>query len=183
MIPSLLNNKTIWYILILISYSPGSGYTRKEIKELTKLDNISLDNALKKLISHKIIRKNGRIMKVDFNNIETKFIFDIIDHEKSKLNYPSYDLFIVLFEFVNLIYLKKIDKIFLFGSYAKKIASENSDIDLAIFSEDKVNLITEEEKIEIKFNKKLQLHYFKTNELNGTNKLVKEILKDGVPVL
>lgn len=65
----------------------------------------------------------------------------------------------------------------------KKTASQNSDIDLAIFSEEKINLIQQEEQIEAKFNRELQLHYFKTEELKQKNKLIENILKDGVKLI
>ena len=183
MIPSILNNKTVWYFLILASYSPGSGYSRKEIKDITKLDNASLDKVLRKLIFHKIIKKEKRIIKMNFDNPETGMILDLLEQIKKKLNHPTYDLLLIITEFLHFIEFAEIDSIYLFGSHAKKTTSPNSDIDIAIFSDEKLNLIKEEEKIEEKFGKELQLHYFKTEELKHRNKLIENILKDGVKIL
>lgn len=183
MIPSILNNKTTWYFLILASYSSGSGYTRKEIKELTNLDNLSLDKVLRKLLFHKIIRREKRVIKLNFDNPETQIILDLINQEKIRLNQPSYELFMIIIEFMHLIENNYIDFIYLFGSHAKKTASQHSDIDIAIFSQQNINLIKEEERIETKFNKELQIHYFKTEDLKSKNKIIENILKDGVKIL
>ena len=183
MIPAILNNKTVWYVLILASYSPGSGYTRKEIKELSKLDNLSLDKALRKLSFHKIIKKEKRIIKLNFDNPETKTLLDLIEQEKKRLNHPSYELFLILTEFIHLVEQHPIDAMYLFGSHAKKTASSESDIDIAVFSSQNITLIKEEEKIETKFNKELQLHYFRTEERSSRNKLMENILKDGIRIV
>ena len=76
-----------------------------------------------------------------------------------------------------------IDALYLFGSHAKKTASPQSDIDLAIFSSQNISLIKEEEKVETKCNKELQLQYFRTEELNTKNKLIQNILKDGIRIV
>lgn len=183
MISSILNNKTVWYFLILASYSAGSGYTRKEIKELTKLDNLSIDNILKKLLFNKIILKDKRIIKLNFNNSETQQILEIINQEKKRLNHPAYELFMILTEFIHLIESYDIDMIYLFGSHAKKTASQNSDIDLAVFSSKNIDLINTEEKIETKFDKELQIHYFKTEQIKSKDKIIANILKDGVKII
>ena len=183
MIPSLLNNKTVWYFLILASYSPGSGYTRKEIQDLTHLDNLSIDRTIQKLLFHKVVRKEKRIIKLNFDNPETMHLLDFIHQEKKKLNYPSYELFMLLIDFFQSIEIYSIDSIYLFGSHAKKTASTNSDIDIAIFSLEEVNVLREEEKIESKFGKELQIHYFKIGDIKKKNKLVEQILKDGVKIL
>ncbi|MBI2564593.1 nucleotidyltransferase domain-containing protein [Candidatus Woesearchaeota archaeon] len=89
----------------------------------------------------------------------------------------------IIIEFMHLIENNYIDFIYLFGSHAKKTASQHSDIDIAIFSQQNINLIKEEERIETKFNKELQIHYFKTEDLKSKNKIIENILKDGVKIL
>jgi len=180
MIANILNNKSVWKLLALVSYSPGSGYTRQEILRLLRWNNLSLDRTIKKLEFYKIIKKEKRIIKLDFNNNETKILLNIIEEDKKKLNCPSFELLVILNEFLRLTEDKNIDSVYLFGSHAKKTASVSSDIDLAIFSDEKINLIESKEKIIKEFDKEIQLHYFKKGE---KGKLINDIFKNGVKIL
>ena len=180
MIINILNNKSVWKFLALASYSPGAGYTRKEIIKVLRWNNLSLDRTLQKLLFYKIAIKEGRIIKLNFVSDDTKMLLDIIEHEKKKLNYPSFELFIILIEFLKLVENYKIDEIYLFGSHAKKTASVSSDIDIAVFSDEKINLISAKDTILQDIGKDIQIHYFKTKE---KSKLVDEVLKHGVRML
>ena len=177
---NVLNNKSIWRLLALVSYSPGAGYTRKEIMELLKWNNLSLDRSLKKLEFYKIIKRERRVIKLNFGNKETGRLLEMIEEDKRKLNHPSFELFLVLTEFLRLIEEDNIDSVYLFGSHAKKTASISSDIDIAVFSDKKLNLIEAKERILQSLEKKIQVHYFKTGE---KGKLVNEIIKHGVKIL
>jgi len=180
MITAILNNKSVWKLLALMSYSSGAGYTRKEILKLLKWNNLSLDRALRKLEFFKIIRKEGRLIKFDFSSEETKILLDIIEEDKKRLNYPSFELFLILNEFLRLTEGESIDRMFLFGSHAKKTASVSSDIDIAVFSGSKLDLIGAQDRIMQEHNKKAQIHYFRTGE---KGKLIDDILKNGVRIL
>ena len=180
MIINILNNKSTWKFLALASFSPGAGYTRKEIMKLLDWNNLSLDRTLRKLEFYKIIKKQNRIIKLNFEESRTHELLDIIEQEKSRLNRPSFELFLVLAEFIRLIQDYQIDSVYLFGSHAKKTASVNSDIDIAVFSGKKVNLIKEKDQIMQTLKKNIQLHYF---NLGSKDKLVDEIVKHGVKLL
>ncbi|MCX6707265.1 MAG: nucleotidyltransferase domain-containing protein [Candidatus Woesearchaeota archaeon] len=177
MITAILNNKSAWKLLALMSYSPGAGYTRKEILDLLRWNNLSLDRALRKLEFFKIIKKENRSIKFDFGSEDAKILLEIIENDKKRLNHPPFELFLALGEFLRLAEGKRIDKMFLFGSYAKKTASAGSDIDIAVFSQEKVDLIEAQDKMMQEQGKKMQVHYFKAGE---KGKLVDEILKHGV---
>lgn len=179
MLVNILNNKSVWRFLALVSYSPGAGYTRKEILNILKWTNLSLDRTLRKLEFYNIIKKEGRIIKINFND-ETEKLLEIIEDDKKRLNHPSFELFLVLSEFLRLIESYKIDSVYLFGSHAKKTASVNSDIDIAVFSKEKINLIKAKDRIMQQFNKEIQLHYLKPGD---KGKLVNEIMKHGVKIL
>jgi len=180
MIVNILNNKSTWKFLALASYSPGAGYTRKEIIKLLDWNNLSLDRTLKKLEFYKVIKKQGRIIKLDFEQPITQQQLNILEQEKSRLNQPTFELFLVLAEFLRLIQELSIQSVYLFGSHAKKTASVNSDIDIAIFSEKKVNLIDAKDKIQQTFQKNIQLHYFNSGD---KGKLVDEVFKHGVKLI
>lgn len=183
MIPALLTNTTMWRALLLISYESGAGYTRKDLQSLTHLDNLSLDLTIKKLLFHKILHKEKRVYYLTFENQETNTLLKIMEDQKKELRYPSYELFLILVELVHALEKKNIEAIYLFGSHAKKTASLHSDIDIAVFSDAHLDLSAEEEKIEEKFGKELQVHSFLTKELEGKSSLIKNILKDGVRLI
>ncbi|MCL2722613.1 MAG: nucleotidyltransferase domain-containing protein [Treponema sp.] len=79
-----------------------------------------------------------------------------------------------------------IDKVYLYGSYAKGIEQEHSDIDLCFFSkafETKRNLdvLTELFYLKIKYDKDILIepNAFPLSELHNDNPFVKEILRTG----
>ncbi|MCF6269714.1 MAG: nucleotidyltransferase domain-containing protein [Melioribacteraceae bacterium] len=75
-------------------------------------------------------------------------------------------------------------KIILFGSYALKKASDNSDIDLAIvfkeLKEDRFETRLKLMKFSRKFNEVIEPHPFLNSEFNETNPFASEILKNGI---
>jgi predicted nucleotidyltransferase len=171
MIFNILNNKSTWKLLALYSYSPGSGFTREDIKKILKWNNTTLDKALEKLFFYDILKKEKRIIKYNFES----GILDLFEKEKKRLNYPSFELFLILNDFIKFCESHKAD-MFLFGSHAKKTASINSDIDIAVYSN--FDYLEAVEKILDDYNKKIQVH----NIINGS-KLDKEVKKHGVKLV
>ncbi len=87
------------------------------------------------------------------------------------------------------IFLRKINpnikKIYLFGSYAKGTANDDSDIDLAIiFDElsDAFDMQVELMKMRRKFDTRIEPHPFHESDFNATHPLANEILNNGVEV-
>ena len=79
-----------------------------------------------------------------------------------------------------------IDRVFLFGSYAKETASEDSDIDLCFFSHDfenkpAIDILRQLCRLTRKYNQSVDIepHAFPTSELAKDNPFVKEILRSG----
>lgn len=180
-------DKDIFQLLVVFSLSPGSKLTRNELKEKTKMLNVTLDNCLTTLINSSIIKKEKRMHSLNIDN--SKQIIDMISKEYKKLNELPLNAF---FSVVNMVYFlknfKKLD-IYLFGSYAKLIYKENSDIDIAIISDNfsqknKKNLSRFVDKIEQRFTKKIEIHYFGTNFYKNTSDpLVKDILRNNVRLI
>ena len=87
--------------------------------------------------------------------------------------------------------LGNLEQVILFGSYAKRTFSKDSDIDVAIITQEKSAddelLITDIiDRLHKRFRKEIQPHYYTAKEfkeLAKKNKLVKEIVKDGVRLL
>ena len=180
MICNILSNKSVWKFIVLASYAPGAGYTRQEILKLLHWNNLSLDRTLKKLEFYGIIIKEGRIIRLNLESVETTLLLDVVEYEKKRLRQPSFELFMILNEFLRLIEGKDIKKAYLFGSHAKKTASVHSDIDIAIFSDATLDLIEAQDAILQEFNKRIEVHYFSAQE---KGKLVDEVVKHGVLIL
>jgi len=79
-----------------------------------------------------------------------------------------------------------IDKVYLYGSYAKGTQQENSDVDICFFSESfksqrNLDILTELFYLKIKYDKDLLIepNAFPTSELNNDNPFVNEILRTG----
>ena len=77
----------------------------------------------------------------------------------------------------------RIDKVILFGSYVKGKATENSDIDVCVVSEDFDNVFkvgVEIDRLADQIDEKLEIHVMKPDQLrNKYNTLSREILEYG----
>ncbi len=180
-------NKDILKILTIFSISPGSRFLRKELKEKTKLNNINLDKVINILINSDLIKKEKRFFSLNLDN--AKFIIELVSNEYKRLKeLPFYVYFSIIEIVFFLSKLKKID-VYLFGSYAKLIFKDTSDIDIAIVS-DKINDKGKKElnkiigKLESKYKKNIEIHYFtKDFYKNKKDPLVKEILRNGIKLV
>ena len=179
-------DKDIIKILTLFSVSPGSKFVRNEIKEKTMLNNAPLDNALNILLNNGVLVKEKRFLSLNFENKNLKILLDIIKKEHLRFKeIPLVIYYAVLDMSPVLANIRDIAKAYLFGSYAKLIYTEKSDIDLAIIlgKEDK-NIIDKVkngiDKIEKKYNKNIELHFFEKKEMKQRDPIIKEILKNGI---
>jgi uncharacterized protein len=79
-----------------------------------------------------------------------------------------------------------VEKILLFGSFARNRQSENSDIDLAIvlrkFTKDRFNTRLELMKFTREFEEVIEPHPFLSSEFEDSDPFVSEILKTGETV-
>lgn len=185
MINNILSNKSVWKILILYSYGEGAGFNWTDLKTQTKLHIASLKNALELLVLYKVLKKNKRIYKLNFENIQTQELMNLINSEKKRLNFPNFDLYLNLISLLEEIQMNKnrdkIKEIYLFGSHAKKKASINSDIDIVILSEN-INLNFTKEMIKLEENLGVEFQIIVLEKL-GTDKLSEEIKKNGVKLI
>lgn len=190
----LLGSKATWRILLLMAESPGGRLTRPEIRRLTCLGNKAITESLNDLLIYNIItiKKDGKtIYGLDMANEFTKQILILCEMERKKTNSLPYSYSLILREYVRMItsiILPK--KILLFGSVAKRIFREDSDIDIALVVHKEMAVQTRLEAEEIanklkkRFGKDIQQHIFTTKEFeNPKDKLVSEIKRDGVDLL
>ena len=170
-------------VLTVFSLSPGSKFLRKEVKDKINLNNVNLDNVINVLLNSDLIKKEKRFL---YFNLENKEILGLVQEEYKKLKELPLEVY---FSIVDLIFIlskfKGLD-VYLFGSYSKLIFKEDSDIDIAIISEgiDKKNIIPLTSKIESRYNKKIEIHYFGKNFYsNKKDPLINDILRNGVKLI
>ncbi len=81
---------------------------------------------------------------------------------------------------------RRILKVFLYGSHAKGIAGEWSDIDLAVVSPDFSEDLFEERirlmKLSLGIDKRIEPSPFRPEDFNENNPLVNEINKSGIEI-
>jgi len=177
-------DKNIIRILTYFLISPGSRYTRKEIKEKTEMNNIPLDSTLTKLKLLKLIIESKKLYALNFSIEKNKEIFNIISNEYKSFNIP-YKIFNLLVELGEKLSRNKyVKSVMLFGSYAKLIQTENSDI--AVIIEKKLKLKQQIDKITEqinKINKKIELHFFEEKEMKEKDPVIKDVLRNGKLIL
>lgn len=188
-----LGTRTVWKILLVLSEAPGKAVSRKEIRALTKSGNKVLAKFLELMEKFNIITSNkiGKTYyyKINLSNPFIEPILNLIKLEKKELNNPDFVILNILREFVyelTNINLRSLNKVILFGSYAKRTHTNNSDIDVAVILNEKNRndelLITESiNKLNNRFKKEIQPHYYTTKEFKeNKSKLMDEITKDGI---
>jgi predicted nucleotidyltransferase len=171
-------------ILTLFSLAPGMKLKRIEIKEKTKLNNVSVDRALGTLLNSSVLVREGNYFKLNLNE-KTKTIIKLIQEEYKKLNEVPLNVFFSILEIAQKISGLKDAEIYLFGSYAKLTFTSESDIDLAIVSDKNLTFLEKRAlKIEKKYKTKMQLHFFpKDFKKHKEDPLVKEILRNGIKII
>jgi predicted nucleotidyltransferase len=171
-------------VLILFSLAPGIKLKRKEIKEKTKLTNLTLDKALNILLNSSILLREDNYFKLNLNE-ETKTLIKMIQEEYKNLNEIPLNAFFSILEIAEKISALKDVEVYLFGSYAKLTFTPESDIDLAIVSERELRFLEKQAlKIEKKYKTKIQLHFFpKDFKEHKEDPLVKEILRNGIKLI
>ena len=178
----LLINKNLMKILLFLAISPGSRYSRKEIKEKTNMNNLPLDSSLIELTNFKLVNQKNKLYYV---NLENQIVKQLLDEIKELKTLPLKIQFILLDFISNTLKIRGIESIVLFGSYSKLIYSEKSDIDIAIIlrkldktTKKKISNIAN--KLSKKHKKEIQEHFFTQEDLQSKkDPLIKDILKNG----
>lgn len=185
-----LFDKNLMKVLALFLISPGSRYMRKEIKEKTGMNNVPLDQALTKLNNLKVIKQEKNLLMIN-QDYEFKEFLEKIRKEFVELNLPLKVYSILLEVTDNFSGLSSIKNIYLFGSYAKLIYHEDSDIDIAIIFSNKIKnkdelekkIDKDTEKISKKHKKKIEIHFFLEKDMKEKDPLIKDILRNGKRIL
>ncbi len=187
-----LGSRSAWKILLVLAEAPGKAVSRKEIRTLTLMGNKMVDKYAELLRQFEIILVNRignrKYYKFNLNSSFANKLLELIKLEKEKLeniNFVITNLLRELVYEVTTIDQTNVLKIILFGSYAKRTYTDSSDLDLALIVKERHPteelLITEAvDKLEKRFGKEIQTHYFTANEFLSNAKLVQEIKRDGI---
>ncbi len=131
----LLLKSNVAKILAVFSLQPGRKFRRKELKELTKLNNVPLDSALNLLKATGIIKAEGKKYRFNFEKEE---IIRIIQKEHAELNKIPLKVLFAVLDVAEKLAKRKCD-LYLFGSYAKGSYTPESDVDLAVICDEKMD--------------------------------------------
>jgi len=182
-----LFEKDIVKILTLYSLSPGSRFSREEIKKKTDMNNITLNKTLFLMLNLALLIKEKHLFSINFENKNSKLAMGFVSNQYSLLKHLPLSSYYILLEIYYEIIKEKIGgEVYLFGSYAKLTFREKSDIDLAVISDtlDKKSFNKCISRLEKKHKKKIEVHYFSNNFYkNKKDPLVKEILQHGVRLI
>lgn len=175
-------------VMTVISLSRGSRFHRKELKERTAMNNVTIDKTLALLLNSGLIAKKNRCFFLNLENEHAKEISEIILKQYRQLReiplnayFSITDLVLYLSRFKNL-------DVYIFGSYSKLVFRETSDIDIAIISdstgENKKEIQKAVQKTEKKYKKRIEIHYFGSGFYkNKKDPLVAEILRNGIKLI
>lgn len=193
-----LGTRTAWKIFFVLGEAPGKAVPRKEIQRLTGIGNKALSKFLLLLEKFGMITSmkdgNAYYYRIDYSNAFARQALEIIGQEKKQLNNPDFITLNILRELVyelTNVSLENIQKVILFGSYAKKTYTKNSDIDTAIIVRKKSPgeevLIAEiTDRLKKRFGREIQPHYFTVEEFESERKkagIAKDIAAEGVVLL
>lgn len=189
MISNILTTRATIKILKLFSIAPGKSLILKEIKEFTKIPNVSVANTLNKLVVSRILNKEDKKYRLDLSNPEVEKIIEILKTENRNLREIPYRIWLILFEISFELNKINLENSILFGSWSKHIAKQDSDIDIAIIIKKrnlKEEMLIEKsaDKISKKYGQKIQLHFIEKEDFErNRTELIREIKRDGIRFL
>lgn len=180
-------DKDCFKALSVFAMSPGSRFRREEIKAKTRLNNVPLDKALVKLVNCRILKMEKNLYGIEFDSEASKRVIDAVIRQYKELREIPLDVFLILADIVDAMATVKGIEVYLFGSYAKLIYREKSDVDVAIVFEraHHLDLARLEQKLEKTYGKHVQIHDFDKGPFynNKNDPLVSDILRNGVRLL
>jgi len=175
-------------VMTVISLSRGSRFHRKELKERTAMNNVTIDKTLALLLSSGLISKKNRCFFLNLENEDAKDISEIILKQYRQLREIPLDAYFSITDMV--LYLSRFKNldVYIFGSYSKLVFRQTSDIDIAIISdsisENKKEIQKAVQKTEKKYKKTIEIHYFDSRFYkNKKDPLVAEILRNGIKLI
>lgn len=191
MIETILSSKTNIRIIKFLSFQPNKYFTIKEIENWAYVKGGNLRRALRKLEAFDIIIADPDMNKLRYKIKTTNHIYQslkiLFEVESERFQGIQQKEINIMADFVNELY-KKYDDIYdiiLFGSVARGLYSNRSDIDILILKDEKsTNIEMEIIKIKEKFERKIQFFIHTPEEYKTLNEpLFKEIKNEGISLI
>ena len=154
-----------------------------QIKEHTGLSNSSLQNILNKLVQDKTLKldktKSNTFYKI---NNKKQFTLKFSEIATQKFNKLNLGVKVPLKNFLKNI-SKEIYTVILFGSASTKEERKESDIDLLIISNSKINLDNNKKEAEITSKYPISIFQATTNQfINNKDDIIIQARKTGFPI-
>ncbi len=162
---------------------------RKELQQLTLLNNVPLDKALIRLVSSGILARAGRYFAVNLGSEFAQSIIALCSKQHVLLKKIPLRVYFLVVDFVFQASTFRGVEVYLFGSYSKLVFSERSDVDIAVIISGEVRiknaLTTLSANLGASYGKEVQLHFFHKKAFYGSRKdpLVRGIMQHGVRLI
>lgn len=194
LVETILGFKGTWRVLSFLSQTPTKPVSRTNIKKYTYLGGEAINTSLKRLTLTNILIKLKKGKKeyyyYNLDNDFSKEILNMFKLENAKLRYIDYKTHMVLNEFTRKVLDKilNIEHMSVFGSFAKGMQRQDSDLDLVlVFDKRDVKselLITDiVDSIKEQFDMKIEPHYFEKEDfMRNDSSLLKEIKNDEIVI-
>lgn len=182
-----LLDKGAMRVLTVFSLSPGSRLNRQSLKKQSMLSNVILNKTINKLVNANVLARNRNLLVLNLANKDADRIMGMVSESYNKFRrLPLKEYFMLVDIITAFMKLKGIGDVYLFGSYAKLVFRESSDIDLAFVSDNIQEKPLERiaAKLEKKYGKRIEIHMFSSKFYRSKrDPLVREILRDGIRIV
>ena len=184
MIENILGSKVnIRIIRLLISY-PNKDFSTSDIEKFTGTKGGNLHRAIRKLTIYNIILKNKNLYRIYYANPLIESLIKIFEKEKKYFQNIDQKELNIISDFTNELLKTYTDvkEIILFGSVARGMYSQKSDMDFMIIKENishKIELqIT---KLTKKYERKIQFFLHTPKDFKDSKEpMIKEVKKEGI---
>lgn len=154
-----------------------------QIKEHTNLSHSSLQNVLKELVENKVLEEE-KTKSNKFYKTKNKKLFELKFSEIAikKFNNLNINIKIPLTNFLKEI-PKEVYTIILFGSASKRQETKESDIDLLIVSNNKLDLEKNKKEAELTSKYPISIFHCNINQFqNNQDPIIIQAIKTGFPI-
>jgi predicted nucleotidyltransferase len=157
--------------------TPNKAFSVTKLKELTAFSNNSLYSGLKTLRSYNVLIKEGKNYVLNSQNELIFQLKQILTNDKLQFKFISTKAFLNIRSILKFLESKEVEQVYLFGSYARGNQSINSDIDIAIFSKEKLEVISWQLYLR---EKGILVEFHNFTKIDKNNSLQKKIFEEGV---
>lgn len=173
MLLNIFSNKYAIQIIYHLIETPNLSFKISEIKDKTNLSNKALYSGINTLISNQVLIKKKSKYELNFNYEKIEFLIKFLKEEKKEFKLISTKDFLNIKKILSFLEDKNFQEVYLFGSFAKGTQKINSDYDIAIISQNKLEI----SDWQFNFQQKgINVEFHLINKIQKDNLLHKEIL-------